>query len=78
MLYGKDFDRISSIMEADAIITNPQPELWWVDALKTLDITLAGSEQPGQSVQDPNRGPLLESTKLRPRQVAPDDPFSHS
>jgi hypothetical protein len=61
-------------MKANTIVSNPQSELWWFNVLEPHNIS---SDQPSHGMQDPNRRPLFDSTKLSLRLITRDNPLAH-
>jgi hypothetical protein len=78
VFYSRDANRILVLMEADAIVTHPQPELRRFDVLETLHIAFAGLQVAGQRVQDMQRGLLIDGTELGLDFILPDNFLAHA
>ena len=52
MFYSGDANDVPVVMEADAVVADPQPELRRFDVPETLDIAFADVQIAGQHVQD--------------------------
>jgi hypothetical protein len=61
---GCDADDAAVIMEADAVVADPQPELGRVDVLKALNVSLASVEVAGQRAEDTEGGGLVDGAEL--------------
>jgi len=77
VLDGEDFDGVSEVMEAEAIVADAEPELWGVDVLEALYVAFAGGEKTCQSVEDAEGGGLVDSAELGLGLVCPDDLPEH-
>jgi hypothetical protein len=52
VFHGGDAHSVSVLMETNAIITDPQPELRRFDTLEPFDVAFAGIQIAGQCVED--------------------------
>jgi hypothetical protein len=77
VLYGENFDDISGIVEADAVVADPESELWRLDALKTFYIAFAAGDHAGHGVQDAECCGLLDGAELSLGPVVPDNFLGH-
>ena len=78
MFDGCDADDVAVIMEADAVVANPQPKLWRFDVLETFDIAFAGFQIAGQRAEDTEGGGLIDGAELSLGVIVPDNLFAHA
>ncbi|MGB9489668.1 MAG: hypothetical protein WCA92_04295 [Terriglobales bacterium] len=71
--YGENFDGVAGVMEADAIIPNPEAEFRGFDAMKPLDIPFAAREDAGQSVKNAEGRILVNRAEVGFSPLAPDN-----
>lgn len=62
-------------MEAEAVVSNAQPELGRLNPWEALYVTFAGSDEMSQGMEDAKSGRLVNSAKLILGMVLPDDLF---
>jgi hypothetical protein len=77
VFYSGNANGITVVMEADAVISNPQPELRRFNVLKALDIAFASGQITSQDMQDVERGGLVDGTKLSLGLIIPDNALAH-
>jgi hypothetical protein len=63
---GDYLNHVAEIVEEVAIISNPEAELTRIDALEALDVTLTGSQQAVQGVENPQRCGLVDPLLYSP------------
>ena len=78
MLDGGDANGISVVMEADAVVADPQPELRRFDVLQTLDVAFTGVQVASQRMQDAEGGGLIDGAELSLGLVLPDNVLAHA
>lgn len=64
-------------MEADSVVSNSETELWRFDILKSLDVSFAGDDVAGESVEDAQGCGLFDHAQVGFRPVAPNDLLRH-
>jgi hypothetical protein len=64
MLYGENEDRVPEIVEAEAVVANPQPVLRRFNILEALHVTLAGSKIASNQMQDAQGGVLVDGSEV--------------
>ena len=75
---GGDANGAFVVMEANAIVTDPQPELGRFDVLETFYVAFAGFQIASQRVQDAQSSGLIDSAELSLRLVGPDNVPAHA
>ena len=78
VFYGGDANGAFVFMEADAVVTHPQPELGRFDVLETLHVALAGFQVASQRVQDAQSSGLIDSAELSLGLVGPENVLAHA
>src|SRR5450631_1667696 len=71
VFYGGDADDVSVVMEADAVVAYPQPELRRLDVLETLNVAFAGFQIVGQRMENTEGSGLIDGAKLSLGLVVP-------
>jgi hypothetical protein len=75
---GSDANGVFVVMEAHAVVTDPQPELGRFNVLETLDIAFAGFQVASQRVEDTQGGGLIDGAKLSLGLVGPENVLAHA
>ena len=60
---GENFDSVSLVVEADAVVSDAEAELRGFDILKALDIAFAGTDEARQSMEDAQGGGLVDGAE---------------
>lgn len=74
---GENFDSVSLVVEADAVVSDAEAELRGFDILKALDVAFAGTDEARQSMEDAQGGGLVDGAEAGLGLAAPDDLFGH-
>lgn len=77
MFDGQDQDGSSQIVEANAVITGAEAQLWRFDILKALHIAFAGGQLTGHAMQDMEGGGLVDSAQIGFGLLGPGDLLPH-
>ena len=78
VFYGGDAKGVFVVMEAHAIVADPQPELRRFDVLETLHVAFAGFQVASQGVQDAESSGLVDRAELSPGLVGPENVLAHA
>ena len=78
VFYGGDADDVSVVMEADAVVAYPQPELRRLDVLETLNVAFAAFQIVGQRMENTEGSGLIDGAKLSLGLVVPDNVLAHA
>ena len=78
MFHASNANHLALIMKADPVVADPQPKLWRLNALKALDVSLAGFEISSEGLENTKGGTLIDGAKLSLRLGDPDDVLAHS
>jgi hypothetical protein len=75
MLYCGDLEDFARVVEAEAVVSNTQPELGRFDTLEAFHITFASANEMSQGMKDSQSRGLVNGAKLGLRLVFPGNLF---
>jgi hypothetical protein len=52
VLDGGDVEGMAVVVEAEPVVSDAKSELWWLDALESFYVALAGGGEGGESMKN--------------------------
>lgn len=74
---AKNLERVAEVVEADAVVAEPQAQLRWLDIREALDVTVAGENVVGQVFEQADSGLTVDAADIGASLRCPLDVLMH-